>query len=122
MFWSNPLGGSEQNLLLPQKRAKCSATWERTANTWPLDGNKALILALSSQTSTAVMSWAGGSHRDGMSPALVPAGCIGFIVGTAIQICPSKTSSSPGLTLQHDLLLLFSSQALLFSLLLDIDE
>lgn len=87
-----------------------------------LGGNKVLIFALSSQASTAVMSWAGGSHCGDMSAGLVLAGYIGFILGTAIQIYSSKTSSSPGLTLQHDLLGPFSSQALLFSLFLAIGE
>lgn len=81
MFRSNPLGKSEKNLLFPWKRAKCSATWWKTAHTQALRGNRVLILALSSQTSTAVMSGAGGSHRGGVSAGLVPAGCIGFIVG-----------------------------------------
>lgn len=118
MFRSNLLGRSEKNLLFPWKRAKCSATWWKTAHTQALRGNRVLIVALSSQTSTAVMSGAGGSHRGGVSAGLVPAECIGFIVGTTIQICPSKNSSSPGLTLQHDLSLPFLSQALLFSLFL----
>lgn len=70
--------------MFPWKRAKCSATWERRANTWALGGNKVIILALSSQTSIAVMPWAGGNHHGAVLAAVVPSGRIGIVAEKAI--------------------------------------